>query len=139
MSKYYEVTLRYDKTQENGSIKRVSEKYLCDALSLTEAEARVTEKMQPYISGEFCATSAKETKIAETCGDVGCGKFFLAKVAFITIDEKSAKEKRTISQVLVGAENFDEAYKAFNEYMRDSISDYTLVSLAETKYLDLFQ
>lgn len=138
MARYYEVSLRYDKTQENGDEKRVSEKYLVDALSLTEAEARVTEKMQPYISGEFYATSAKETAIAETCGDIGCGKFFLAKVAFITIDEKTAKEKRSISQMLVGAENFDEAYKAFNEYMRDTLVDYTLVSLSETKYLDLF-
>ncbi|MCM1296591.1 MAG: DUF4494 domain-containing protein [Muribaculaceae bacterium] len=138
MAKYYECAIRYDKTGEDGKVKRVTERYLTDALSLTESEARVTEKMQPYISGEFYATSAKETKIAETTGDVTCGKFFLAKVAFITIDEKTAKEKRTISQVLVGAENFDEAYKAFNEYMRDTLADYTLVSLAETAYMDLF-
>lgn len=138
MAKYYEVILRYDKMQEDGRDKRVSEKYLVDALSLTEAEVRVTERMQPYISGEFFATSAKETKIAETTGNVDCGKFFLAKVAFITIDEKSAKEKRTISQMLVGSENFDEAYKALNEFMRDTLADYTLVSLAETAYMDLF-
>lgn len=136
--KLYEVSLKYDKQQEDGSVKRVSEKYLADALSLTESEARVTEKMQPYISGEFCATSAKETGIVETCGDVSCGKFFLAKVAFATIDERTAKEKRTIAQMLVGAVNFDEAYKAFNEFMRDTIADYTLVSLAETQYKDLF-
>ncbi|MCM1222151.1 MAG: DUF4494 domain-containing protein [Lachnospiraceae bacterium] len=132
------MSLRYDKMQEDGKVKRVTERYLADALSLTESEARVTEKMQPYISGEFYATSAKETKIAETTGDVTCGKFFLAKVAFITIDERTAKEKRTISQVLVGAENFDEAYKAFNESMRNTMADYTLVSFAETAYLDLF-
>lgn len=138
MAKYFEVILRYDKMQENGKVKRVSERYLCDALSLTESEARVTEKMQPYISGEFRATSAKETKITEVVGDKEAGKFFLVKVAFITIDEKSAKEKRTISQVLVGAENFDEAYKAFNESMRDTLAGYTLVSLSETAYLDLF-
>lgn len=138
MAKYYEVTLRYDKMQDNGSEKRVSEKYLVDALSLTEAETRVTEKMQPYISGEFYATSAKETKIAETCGDVGCGKFYLVKVGFVTIDDKTAKEKRTISQTLVGAENFDEAHKAFAEYMKGALADYEIVSLAETQHMGLF-
>lgn len=139
MAKYYEVTLRYGKMQENGSVKRVSEKYLVDALSLTEAEARVTEKMQPYISGEFYATSAKETKIAETTGNVDCGKFYLAKVGFVTIDERTAKEKRTTSQILVGAESFEEACKAFGEYMKGTLADYELVSLCETQYQDLFQ
>ena len=138
MSKFYEVILRYDKMQKNGKVKRVSERYLCDALSLTEAEATVTEKMQPYISGEFVAISAKETKIIEVVGDKEADKFYLAKVAFITIDEKSAAEKKAISQILVGAENFDEAYKAFNESMQDTMADYTLVSISETAYLDVF-
>ncbi len=138
MSKYFEVSLKYDKTQENGALKKVTEKYIVDALSLTEAEAKVTEKMQPYISGDFFATSAKETKITETCGDVGCGKFYLAKIAFITIDERTAKEKRTTSQILIGAESFDEAYKTLNEFMKPTLSDWELQSLAETKYLDQF-
>lgn len=138
MARYYEVSITYDKMLENGTVKRVSEKYLVDALSLTEAEAVVTEKMQPCISGEFCATSAKETRIADACGDVTCGKFFLAKVGYITIDERTAKEKRTLSQLLVGAEGFADAYKAFCEYMKDSLADYELVSLSETQYMDLY-
>lgn len=138
MAKYYETILRYEKMQDNGSVKKVAEHFLSDSLSLTEAEATVTEQMQPYISGEFVATSAKETKISGVVGDKETGKFFLAKVAFITIDEKTAKEKRTISQMLVGAENFDEAYEAFNEHMCGMIADYTLVSLAESPILDVF-
>lgn len=138
MAKYYEVTLRYNKMQDNGAIKRVSEKYLVDALSLTEAEAKVTAKMQPYISGEFYATSAKETKIADTCGDMACGKFFLAKIGFITIDERTAKEKRVISYSLVGAENFDDAHKEITDFMKPSLADWELTSLSETQYMDLF-
>lgn len=138
MARYYEVSITYDKMLENGAVKRVREKYLADALSLTEAEAVVTEKMQPLISGEFCATSAKETRIADACGDVTCGKLFLAKVGYITLDERTAKEKRTLSQVLVGAEDFAEAYKALCEDMKGTLADYELVSLAETQYMDLY-
>lgn len=138
MSKFYEVILRYDKMQEDGKVKRVSERYLTDALSLTESEARVTEKMQPYISGEFYATSAKETAMAETTGDVTCGKFYLAKVAFITIDEKTAKEKRTISHVLVGAEDFERAYNNLKVAMQTTMADWELQSLALSPILDVF-
>lgn len=53
MSKWFECKVRYDKTQENGTIKKVTEPYLVDALSFTEAEARIIEELTPYISGEF--------------------------------------------------------------------------------------
>lgn len=135
---FIEVIVKYHKAQENGETKAVNEHYLVDSLSLTEAEGKATESLRPYISGEFIATSAKTTKIDEVVGDTSCGKFFLAKIALITIDERTAKEKRTIMQLLVGAEDFDNAYKAFGEYMRNTISDFTLISLAESTIQDVF-
>ncbi len=138
MAQYIEVTIKYDKTFEDGKVKRVSEHYLVDAMSLTEAEAVVTEKMKPYISGEFVATSAKRTKINEI---MGCddADWYLAKVAFVAIDEKTAKEKRTVSQVLVGADDFKEAYEVFVDGMKGTMADYELVSLSETKIVDVFK
>lgn len=138
MARYFEVSVRYDKTMENGLIRKVTERYLTEALSLTEAEATVTEKIASYISGYYFATLAKETRIAEAVGDVTCGKFYLAKVGFVTIDERTAKEKRTIAQIIVGAESFNEAYTALRRHMEGVISDWELVSLAETAYVDLF-
>ena len=32
MATYYQVVIKYDKMQENGSVKRASEKYIADAL-----------------------------------------------------------------------------------------------------------
>ncbi len=138
MAQYIEVTIKYDKRFEDGRVKRVSERYLTDAMSLTEAEAVVTEKMKPYISGEFVATVAKRTNIADMWG-IGADKYWLVKVAFITIDEKTAKEKRTVSQMLVGADDFKEAYEVFVDGMKDTVEDYELVSLSETKIVDVFK
>ena len=138
MANYFEVVIKYDKMQENGSVKRVSEKYIADALSCTEAEARVTEEMQPFISGGFLATSVKTTPIAEIF-NLGAERYYLAKVAFITIDEKTAAEKRSISQILVGASDFKEAYDNFLVGMGGTLADYEIVSLAETPIMDVYQ
>lgn len=130
--------VKYDKIQENGAVKRVSEQYLCDALTCTEAEAIVTKNLKPYISGDFFTTSVKTSKIAEVMGDKECGRFWLAKVSFITLDEKTASEKRTISQILVGAPDFTNAVENFSEGMRGTMADFEIVSLAETPIKEFY-
>lgn len=135
---YFIAVVKYDKMQENGAVKRVSEQYLCDALTCTEAEAIVTENLKPYISGDFFTTSVKASKIAEIMGDKECGRFWLVKVAFITIDEKTAAEKRTISQILVGAPDFTNAVENFNDGMKGTMADFEIVSLAETPIKEFY-
>lgn len=138
MAQHIEVTIKYDKRFEDGKVKRVSEHYLVDAMSLTEAEAVVTEKMKPYISGEFVATSAKQTKIAEVAGR-DYAAWYLAKVAFITIDERSGKDKRSVTQMLVGAESLDKAYDTLVEHFKFTVADYELVSLSLSQIVDVFK
>ena len=86
MANWFECKVRYDKTMENGSIKKVTEPYLVDALSFTEAEARIIEEMTPFISGEYSVSAVKRTKIAEIFRDDSADRLYLVQVAFITID-----------------------------------------------------
>lgn len=137
MALYFETAVRYDKMQENGTIKKTTEKFLVDALSFAEAEARTTEERTPYMSGDFDVRAAKKTKISEIF-NLGAERYYLAKVAFITIDEKTAKEKRSISQILVGATDFDDAYVRFCSEMKGTLADTELVSLAETSIMDVY-
>lgn len=137
MSLYFEVKATYDKMTENGLVKKVTEPYLLDALSFTEAESRAIEELTPFISGEFTVKACKRTPIAEIF-NLSAERYYLAKVAFITIDEKTAQEKRSISQILVGSSNFKEAYDNFLEGMKGTMADFELVSLAETPILDVF-
>lgn len=136
---YIETAARYEKMTEGGKVKKVTERFLVDALSCTEAESRTIEELTPYVSGDLEVTANKKVNIAEVMGDKECGRFWLCKVAFITIDEKTAAEKRTISQTLVGAPNFTNAVENFNEGMRGTMADLEVVSLAETSIKEFYQ
>lgn len=137
MALYFETAVRYDKMQENGTVKKTTEKFLVDALSFAEAEARTVEERAPYISGDFDVRAAKKTKISEIF-NLGADRYWLVKVAFITIDERTATEKRTISQILVGAPDFTNAIEEFNEGMKGTMADFEIVSLSETPIMEVY-
>lgn len=138
MANWFECKVRYDKMMENGMIKKVNEPYLVDALSFTEAEARIIEEQTPFISGDFSVSAVKRTKISEIFLDDTADKWYLAKVAFITIDEKTAAEKRTVSQILVAGSDFKGAYDNFMDGMKGTMADFELVSLTETPLMDVY-
>ena len=137
MANYFETKVTFDKMMENGTVKKTTDSYLVDALSFTEAEARTIEEVTPFMSGEFTVKACKRTKIAEIF-NLGAERYYLAKVAFITIDEKTAAEKRAVSQILVGASDFTNAIEEFNDGMKGTMADFELVSLAETPIMDVF-
>ncbi len=139
MANWFECKVRYDKTMENGAVKKVNEPYLLDALSFTEAEARMIEEITPFISGDFTVSAVKRTKIAEIFWDDAADRWYLVKVAFITIDEKTAAEKKTTSLILVAASDFQGAVDAFKEGMKDTMADYEIVSVAETPIMDVYR
>ncbi len=139
MANWFECKVRYDKTMENGTIKKVNEPYLVDALSFTEAEARIIEEQTPFISGDFSVAAVKRTKIAEIFYDETGDKWYLAKVAFITIDEKTAVEKRSICQMLVQATDFRKALDNLVEGMKGTMADYETVSISETPLMDVYK
>lgn len=136
---YFIATCKFEKMQENGAVKRVSEKYLCDALSIVEADAVVTENLKPYISGDFFTSKVENSPIAEVIGDKESDKFYLAKVALITIDERSGKEKKTVSQWLIGGTDFNDAYEMVLREINKCMADIEIVSLAETPIKEFYQ
>lgn len=135
---YFIATCKYEKMQENGAVKRVSEKYLCDALSIVEADAVVTENLKPYISGDFFTSKVENSPIAEVIGDKEADKFYLAKVVFVTIDERSGKEKKTVSQWLIGGTDFNDAYEMVLREINKCMADIEIVSLAETPIKEFY-
>lgn len=129
---YIETAARFNKMQENGAVKKVTEKFLVDALSFTEAEARTIKELQPYINEDFEVSATKKTKITEILGDKQADRFYLAKVAFIIIDEKTAKEKRTVSQWLIGGADFNDAYETLLREISKSMADIEIAGLVES-------
>lgn len=138
MASWFECKVSYHKMVENGMQKKVTDTFMVDALSFTEAEARVIEEVTPFVSGEMDVTSVKKTKISEIFRDDSADKWYLVKPAFITIDEKTAAEKRSVSQILVAGNNFKNAYDNFMEGMKSIMADFEIVSITETAILDVY-
>ena len=133
--------VRYDKMQEDGMQKKVTESYVIDAVSFTEAEERIIEEMSAYISREFEVKDISLAPFGEIFFDEkpNADRYYKAKLAFITIDEKSGNEKRQSVTYLVHAENFNQAVKNVYEVMGGTMIDYEIVSIAETQIMDVFE
>ena len=140
MHTWFECKVRYEKTLENGMNKKVTEPYLVDALSFTEAETRIIEEVSPYISGEFTIADIKRANYTELffCEEDSADRWFKCKLTFISLDEKSGAEKKTSSNVLVQAADLRDAVKKLDEGMKGSMMDYVISSMAETAIMDVF-
>ena len=138
---WFECKIRYEKVQEDGTQKKVTELYVVDALSFSEAEKRIIEEMSAYISGEFEVTDVKKAQYKEVFFSDAANddRYYKAKLAFITIDEKTEKEKRSNVTYLVQAATLDGAVKNINEVMAGTMIDYEKSNIAETKTLDVFE
>jgi len=140
MHNWFECKIRYVKVMENGMQKKVTEPYLVDALSFTEAEARIIEEMTPFISGEFTVSDIKRANYSELfpSDEESADRWFKCKLIFITLDEKSGAEKKTSTQVLVQAADLRDAVKKLDEGMKGTMADYQINSITETAIMDVF-
>jgi len=138
---WFETRIKYQKTQEDGSEKIVKELYVVDALSCTEAESSIIDEMSAYISGESAVTSAKKATFDEVffSDKDDDALWFKAKLQFITIDEKSDKEKRTNVTYLVQAKSLARALRYIDEVMGKTMIDYDVVGLNLTNVMDVFE
>ena len=140
VSKYYEVKIQYQKMQEDGREKKVTEQYVVEALSFTEAESRIIEEMTPYISGEFDVVSEKiapynEIFLSDRTDD---DKWFISKVGFITLDERTDKEKKQTFRYLVQAATSELALDYTKEMFSHGMSDYSIEAVQDTATLEVF-
>lgn len=139
MAQWIKTSVRFDKTMENGAIKRVTEPYLVDALSFTEAEARIIEEVTPFISGEFTVSAVNKSKVSEIFWDESGDRWYQVKAAFITINEKTGAEKRNKTTFMVQASDFKGAYDNFMQGMKGTMADFEIISIAETAIMDVFK
>ncbi len=138
MYNWFECKIRYDKMLETGMQKTVTEPYLVDALSFTEAEARIIEEIKPFISGEFSVSDIKRVKYTESFFNETGDRYFKAKLYFITLDEKSGAERKTAVNMLVQATELKEAVEIVEAEMKKTMIDYTFAAVNETAIMDVF-
>lgn len=136
-SNWFECRASYDKTLENGLQKKVTETYIVDACSFTEAEANLSDYLSGF--GEFRITTEAFSKIAEILlsDNLDDDKYYLAVLNFVSLNEKTGKEMKTKHSILVQAVDIDKARSYVVNYMLDSVQDYTIHSLKETQVIDV--
>ena len=140
-SNWFETKIRYEKMMEDGRQKMTTEMYVVDALSFTEAESAIIEEMSAYISGDFKVTGIAQATYGEVffSENEADDRFFKAKLQFITIDEKTQKEKRSNVLYLVQAHSLQTAVKYVEEVMGATMIDYAIAAIQETSIMDVFE
>ena len=138
---WFECKVRYDKTLETGVLKKVTESYLVDALSFTEAEERFLQEIEPMMSGEYSVSDIKRAKISELFESIDTtdDKWYKAKVAYIAYDEKKGVEKRTNQIMLIQAKDLRVAVQNLDKGMQGTMGDWDIISIAETPIMDIFK
>ena len=140
-STWFETKIRFDKTVETGETKKITECYVVDAFSFTEAESTIFDEMEDDVIGNLEVKAIKRAPYGEVFfSDIDTDdKFYKAKLQFITIDEKSEKEKKSNVYYLVQASSIEKARKYIDETMSESMIDYSIASITETPVMDVFE
>lgn len=137
MATWYLGKIRFQKEDEAGSLKTINEAYLVDAMSYTEAEARMFEVVASN-TPDFQLTNLSKMKISEVFFEENNAEtWFKAKVQYITFDEKSQKEKKVPHIMLINANDPREAYDLLKKNL-GSLNDYQITDINITAILDIF-
>lgn len=135
---FYEITIKVNRMQDDGKEKEVVERYIADAETFTEAEAKGVKEYADYqLQGDVVAIKRSNVYeiVNESHGEEE--KLFKAKIVSIFIDEKTEKEKEQPYHVLIWAHDMDDANRKMQNYMAQGMQDLLLREIKETKLLDI--
>lgn len=138
MSTWYECKVKYRKTTDTGAQKVVTEPYLVDAISFTEAESRINKKMREYISEEFKVTNIKPANYSEIVERENVHRWFKSRVTLFAYDEETGKERKSNIYLLVAAFDAKEAYEYTLIAMKNTMGEYSIPAISETAIVDVF-
>ena len=138
MKTWFICTIKYHKEDEQGNVRKITEPYLIDAISFTEAEARIYEELQSIIPSEFQVLDLKRSNFADIFHFKDIDTWYKCKVSYTSIDEIAGKEKKVSNFMLVSAHNVKEAYERIEESLSNMIVPFTIHNIAESNYMDVF-
>lgn len=138
MSTWFECKVRYEKMMQDGRQKKVNEPYLVDAVSFTDAETRIHEVLEPYISGEFFVNNIKIANYTDLIPNENGDRWFKCKVSYISYDEEKGTERKSNSYMLVQANDVKDAFENIEKSMEGMVSDYEIPAIQESPIIDVF-
>lgn len=138
MQTWFEGKVSYVKIDDDGRERKVSESYLFDAVSYTDAEARVIKQLRTMVRGEFTVESIRKSNIIEIFPHEIGEWWYKVKIVIVTIDEKAGKEKKINKYFLVAADDIKQAMQRIEEGLNYILVPYEITSISVSTILDVF-
>ncbi|WP_238764398.1 DUF4494 domain-containing protein [Maribellus maritimus] len=138
MQTWFECKVKYVKISESGKERNVTENFLLDAVSFTDAETRMIRQMQEMVRGEFTVTDIKKSKIAEVFPFENGEWWFKATINLVTVDEEAGKEKKLRTYYLIMADDIKEALQRLEESLSYLVIPYVVSSITVSTIIDVF-
>lgn len=138
MKIWYSCKVKHNKELEDGMVKQVTDAYLLDAISYTEAESRLYEISERDISGEFTVTQITKTNIAEVVAHEGAEKWYKCKVVYNTVDGDSQKEVKINTYLLVSADDAKDAFERIEQHLNSMLVPFDIPSITLTNFLEVY-
>lgn len=137
MKTWFLCKVKYQKEDGNGRLKSVTEPYLVDAVSFTEAETRIYEEMGERIRGEFIITGISKTKIVDVFHYEDADIWHKCKVTYY-VAEENGKEKKIVNQFIVTADNAKDAYDRIYESLGNMLVSFRVPEVVESPIVEVF-
>jgi len=139
MNNWFECKVKYEKIDQNsGKTKKVTEPYLIDAVTFSEAEERIYKSLEEMISGEFVVKSIAKANIADVFEYEAGELWFKCKVSYVDVDEESGKEKKVNNYMLVTADDAREAYDRIQESLKEMVVPFEIPAVQASPIVDVF-
>lgn len=138
MKIWYSCKVKHNKELEDGMVKQVTDAFLLDAVSYTDAESRLYEICERDISGEFSVTQITKTNIAEVVSHEGSENWYKSKVVYSTVDGDSEKEVKINTYLLVSADDVKHAFDLIEEHLNSMLVPFEIPSITLTNFLEVY-
>lgn len=138
MKQWFVSTVKYNKTDDDGNSKKVTELYLVDAVSFSETEARIYKELESVISGDFEISDISRSNFVDVFYYDDADVWYKCKVTYATVDEDSGKEKKVVQYMLVSAHNVKSAYERIQESLSTMLVPFEIPQITVSKFLEVF-
>lgn len=138
MQTWFECKAKYVKVTESGREQTITENFLLDAVSFTDAETRIIRQLEQIAKGEFSVTDIKKSRIGEVFSYETGEWWFKATINLVTVDEEAGKEKKMRTYYLVMADDIKQALERLDESLSYLVIPYVVSAMAVSTIVDVF-
>lgn len=138
MRTWFLCKVKYAKENEQGLLKNISEQYLVDAVSFTEAEAILYDRLGSQIRGDFQVTGVAKSNIVDVFQYEDSDLWHKCKITYIVADGEKGNEKKATQYMIVTAEDVKQAFERIQESLSNMLVSFRVPDINESPIVEVF-